>query len=252
MAERTLVYFVSDVHLGLDVNDPADRESRFVKFLNSIPKDRTMALFMLGDIWDFWYEYRDIVPKGYVRVFASLMDLMDAGVKVYFFQGNHDIWCYHYFESMGIEILQQPFPLEIGGKVFCLGHGDGLGPGHFWYKVMRWAFRNKVCQWLFSTFLHPTVAFRIGTGWSKKSRVARNEEYVFRGEDEPLYKFAVDFSKEVHVDYFIFGHFHTSVDMALPGGGRLLVLKDWMQPQSSNWIVFDLTSGCLGISQNIE
>ena len=180
------------------------------------------------------------------------MDLMDAGVKVYFFQGNHDIWCYHYFESMGIEILQQPFPLEIGGKVFCLGHGDGLGPGHFWYKVMRWAFRNKVCQWLFSTFLHPTVAFRIGTGWSKKSRVARNEEYVFRGEDEPLYKFAVDFSKEVHVDYFIFGHFHTSVDMTLPGGGRLLVLKDWMQPQSSNWIVFDLTSGCLGISQNIE
>lgn len=252
MAERTLVYFVSDVHLGLDVNDPADRESRFVKFLNSIPKDRTMALFMLGDIWDFWYEYRDVVPKGYVRVFASLMDLMDAGVKVYFFQGNHDIWCYHYFESMGIEILQQPFPLEIGGKVFCLGHGDGLGPGHFWYKVMRWAFRNKVCQWLFSTFLHPTVAFRIGTGWSKKSRVARNEEYVFRGEYEPLYKFAVDFSKEVHVDYFIFGHFHTSVDMALPGGGRLLVLKDWMQPQSSNWIVFDLTSGCLGISQNIE
>ena len=252
MAERTLVYFVSDVHLGLDVNDPADRESRFVKFLNSIPKDRTMALFMLGDIWDFWYEYRDVVPKGYVRVFASLMDLMDAGVKVYFFQGNHDIWCYHYFESMGIEILQQPFPLEIGGKIFCLGHGDGLGPGHFWYKVMRWAFRNKVCQWLFSTFLHPTVAFRIGTGWSKKSRVARNEEYVFRGEDEPLYKFAVDFSKEVHVDYFIFGHFHTSVDMALPGGGRLLVLKDWMRPQSSNWIVFDLTSGCLGISQNIE
>ena len=252
MAERTLVYFVSDVHLGLDVNDPADRESRFVKFLNSIPKDHTMALFMLGDIWDFWYEYRDVVPKGYVRVFASLMDLMDAGVKVYFFQGNHDIWCYHYFESMGIEILQQPFPLEIGGKIFCLGHGDGLGPGHFWYKVMRWAFRNKVCQWLFSTFLHPTVAFRIGTGWSKKSRVARNEEYVFRGEDEPLYKFAVDFSKEVHVDYFIFGHFHTSVDMALPGGGRLLVLKDWMQPQSSNWIVFDLTSGCLGISQNIE
>ena len=252
MAERTLVYFVSDVHLGLDVNDPADRESRFVKFLNSIPKDRTMALFMLGDIWDFWYEYRDVVPKGYVRVFASLMDLMDAGVKVYFFQGNHDIWCYHYFESMGIEILQQPFPLEIGGKVFCLGHGDGLGPGHFWYKVMRWAFRNKVCQWLFSTFLHPTVAFRIGTGWSKKSRVARNEEYVFRGEDEPLYKFAVDFSKEVHVDYFIFGHFHTSVDMTLPGGGRLLVLKDWMQPQSSNWIVFDLISGCFGISQNIE
>ena len=252
MAERSLVYFVSDVHLGLDVNDPVGRERRFVRFLESIPKDRTMALFMLGDIWDFWYEYRDVVPKGYVRVFASLMDLMDAGVKVYFFQGNHDIWCYHYFEDMGIEILQQPFPLEIGGKVFCLGHGDGLGPGHFWYKMMRWAFRNPVCQWLFSTFIHPTIAFRIGTCWSKKSRVARDEEYVFKGENEPLYKFAVDFSKEIHVDYFIFGHFHTAVDMELPTGGRLMVLKDWMQPQSSNFIVFDAISGRLGISQNIE
>ena len=98
MAEaRTLTYFVSDVHLGLDVNDPADREARFVSFLNSIPRDSTSALYMLGDIWDFWYEYHDVVPKGYVRVFAALMDLMDNGVKVYFFQGNHDIWCYHYF-----------------------------------------------------------------------------------------------------------------------------------------------------------
>ena len=117
---------------------------------------------------------------------------------------------------------------------------------------MRWAFRNKVCQRLFSSLIHPTLAFRIGKGWSKQSRVAREEEYVFRGEEEPLYKFAVEFSKERKVDYFIFGHFHTSVDMELPTGGRLLVLKDWMRPQSSNWIVFDLISGCLGISQNIE
>lgn len=252
MAERNLVYFVSDVHLGLDVADPAGREARFVSFLQSIPKDRTLALYMLGDIWDFWYEYRDLVPKGYVRVFAGLMDLMEAGVEVFFFQGNHDIWCYHYFSDMGIKILQQPFVVEIGGKTFCLGHGDGLGPGHLSYKVMRWAFRNKVCQRLFSSLIHPTLAFTIGKGWSKKSRVARNEEYVFKGEDESLYKFAVEFSKERKVDYFIFGHFHAAVDMALPTGGRLLVLKDWMKPQSSNWIVFDLISGCLGISQNIE
>ena len=252
MAERSLVYFVSDVHLGLDVNDPASREERFVRFLRDIPAQRTSALYMLGDIWDFWYEYRDVVPKGYVRVFSALMDLMEAGVKVYFFQGNHDIWCYHYFEDMGIEILQQPYVVEIGGKTFCLGHGDGLGPGHFWYKVMRKAFRNKVCQWLFSSLLHPTVAFRIGKGWSHKSRVARNEEYVFKGEDEPLYKFAQDFASKQSVDYFIFGHFHTSVDMVLPCGARLFVLKDWMQPQSSNFIVFDGISGCFGISQNIE
>ena len=252
MPERNLVYFVSDVHLGLDVNDPADREARFVSFLESVPKDTTLALYMLGDIWDFWYEYRDVVPKGYVKVFSALMDLIGSGVKVYFFQGNHDIWCYHYFADMGIEILQQPYTTEIGGRVFCLGHGDGLGPGHFWYKVMRWSFRNKVCQCLFSSLLHPTVAFRIGKGWSKKSRVARNEEYVFKGEEEPLYKFAQDFSTKKHVDCFIFGHFHTAVDMTLPSGSRLFVLKDWMQPQSVNFIVFDAISGCFGISQNIE
>ena len=252
MAGRSLVYFVSDVHLGLDVSDPSDREARFVSFLGSIPRDRTLSLYLLGDIWDFWYEYRDLVPKGYVRVFAALMDLMDAGVEVNFFQGNHDIWCYHYFSDMGIRILQQPYVVELGGKVFCLGHGDGLGPGDLCYKAMRRAFRSRVCQRLFSALVHPTLAFRIGKGWSRRSRVARNEEYVFRGEDEPLYKFAVDFSGKRKVDYFIFGHFHTSVDMALPTGARLLVLKDWMRPQSSNFMVFDLTSGCLGISQNIE
>ena len=127
MAERSLVYFVADVHLGLDVNDPADREARFVRFLESIPKDKTLALYMLGDIWDFWYEYKDLVPKGYVRVFAALMDLMEAGVKVFFFQGNHDIWCYHYFSDMGIEILQQPYVVELGGKVFCLGRDGRRG-----------------------------------------------------------------------------------------------------------------------------
>ncbi len=251
MSERTLTYFVSDVHLGLDVNDPADRETRFVRFLESIPKDRTKTLYMLGDIWDFWYEYHDVVPKGYVRVFAALMDLMDAGVDVCFFQGNHDIWCFHYFEEMGIRILQQPYVTEIGGKVFCLGHGDGLGPGHKWYKLMRWGFRNRFFQGLFS-LLHPYLAFRFGKGWSKKSRVAKSVEYVFRGPDEPLYKFAVDFSSGRHVDYFIFGHFHVSEDMALPTGARLLVLKDWVKPHSSNFISFDTMSGCLGISQKIE
>ncbi len=252
MPDRSLVYFVSDVHLGLDVNDPAARERRFVAFLESIPKDKTRALYMLGDIWDFWYEYRDLVPKGYVRVFSALMALMDAGVEVFFFQGNHDIWCYHYFEDMGIRILQQPYLIEIGGKSFCLGHGDGLGPGDYSYKLMRWLFRNKLCQRLFSSLLHPTLAFKIGKGWSKGSRLARNEEYHFKGEEEPLYKFALKYSRNTKVDYFIFGHFHTKVDMTLPTGARLLVLKDWVNNQSSNFIVFDLMSGCLGISQNIE
>ncbi len=247
MPERTLVYFVSDVHLGLDVKDPADREARFVRFLDSIPKDKTLLLYMLGDIWDFWYEYRDVVPKGYVRVFSRLMDLIDAGVKVRFFKGNHDIWCYRYFQELGIGILKQPYVVEIGGKTFCLGHGDGLGPGGFWYKLMRKGFHSKVIQWLFSTFVPVRLAFAIGNGWSKRSRVAKSLEYSFRGADEPLYKFAVDFSTGRKVDFFVFGHFHAKVDLMLPTGARLIVLKDWMEPQSSNFICFDLISGWSGI-----
>ena len=116
---RNLTYFASDVHLGLQVADPAGREARFVSFLKRIPAAETDALYLLGDIWDFWYEYRDVVPKGSVRVFGALTDLMDAGVKVYFFPGNHDIWAYGYFEELGMKILEQPYVTEIGGKTFC-------------------------------------------------------------------------------------------------------------------------------------
>lgn len=238
MAERTLTYFAADVHLGLDVHDPVAREKRFVDFLRSIDPERTESLYLLGDIWDFWYEYHDVVPKGYVRVFAALMDLMDAGVKVFFFQGNHDIWAYHYFESMGMVKLQQPYLVEIAGKTFCLGHGDGLGPGNRWYKFMRWGFRHPFFQGLFS-LLHPTLAFWFGNSWSRHSRLSKDIGYDFKGESEPLWQFADAFSREHKVDYFIFGHFHCRVDMPVGTGARLLVLKDWME--GSSYIVFDGT-----------
>ena len=250
MAERKGVYFVSDVHLGLEVKDPADREARFVSFLRGIPKDTTLALYLLGDIWDFWYEYRDVVPKGYVRVFAALMDLMDAGVKVYFFPGNHDIWCYGYFASMGITVVHdQPQLVEIGGKVFCIGHGDGLGPGLGGYKFMNSIFKCRFVQRLFST-LHPWIAFRLGNGWSRHSRLARNEEYVFKGAEEPLYKWALDFSERTHVDCFIFGHLHAQVDLTLPTGARLIVMKDWMD-LSQYWYFDGILVG-VGHSMNTE
>lgn len=237
---RTLTYFVADVHLGLDVKDMRAREARFVEFLRSIPPQRTESLYMLGDIWDFWYEYHDVVPKGYVRVFSTLMDLRDAGVRLYFFPGNHDIWCYSYFQSMGIEILQQPYLTQIGGKTFCLGHGDGLGQGMFWYKLMRGVFRNKLFQTIFS-FLHPWLAFRIGKSWSKGSRLAKSLSYEFKGEKERLYGYADSFSKTTSVDYFIFGHYHAKADLTLPSGSRLLVLKDWMD--ASSYCVFDSDTG---------
>jgi len=237
--DRRFTYFVSDVHLGLDLNDKDGREARFVKFLQSIPKDETEALYMLGDIWDFWYEYRDVVPKGYVRVLAALMDLVDAGVKVYFFEGNHDIWTYKYFEELGMKKLQQPYVVEIGDKTFCIGHGDGLGKGMRKYKFMKWIFTNKVIQALFST-LHPWIAFRLGNGWSKskrKHRDKRNFHYVFKGESEPLYQYALQMSSDKHIDYFIFGHYHSKVDLTLPTGSRLMIMDSWIH--CSPYVRFD-------------
>ena len=219
-------YFVSDVHLGLQVHDPEERERRFAGFLRSLPED-TQALYLLGDIWDFWYEYRDVVPKGYLRVLSALQDLMDRGVKVFFFEGNHDIWTYSYFEELGMVKLTQPHLVEIDGKMFCLGHGDGLGPVPAGYRFLRGVFHSRVTQFLFS-LLHPWLAFRFGNGWSKNNRLAHDREYVFRGEDEPLYKFAVEFASRNKVDYFIFGHYHADVRMTLPSGARFHILKDWM------------------------
>ena len=233
--DKKLTYFVSDVHLGLQAFDPEDRESRFVSFLRGLPQN-TGALYLLGDIWDFWYEYRDVVPKGYVRVFSALMDLMDRGIEVYFFQGNHDVWTYSYFESMGMKKLVQPCLVEIDGRKFCLGHGDGLGPTPFGYRCIKAIFNCRFLQVLFS-MLHPWFAYRLGNVWSKNSRLSHKEEYQFKGEGEPLYKFAQEYLKTNKVDFFIFGHYHAAVDTVLPDGCRLLMLKDWIS--SSPYICFD-------------
>ena len=232
---RKLTYFVSDVHLGLQACDPAERESRVVSFLRGLPEN-TEALYLLGDIWDFWYEYRDVVPKGSLRVLAALQSLMDRGVKVYFFPGNHDIWTYSYFEELGMIRLTQPHLVEIAGKTFCLGHGDGLGPVPFGYRFIRGIFHNKVLQSLFS-LLHPWLAYRLGNMWSRHSRLSHNEQYTFKNHQEPLYMFVLDHARKYKVDYYIFGHYHTPVDITLPEGPRLLLLKDWIT--SSPYISFD-------------
>ena len=228
-------YFVSDVHLGLQVGNPADRERRFADFLNGLPSD-TESVYLLGDIWDFWYEYRDVVPKGYIRVFAALTSLMDRGVKVYFFQGNHDVWTYSYFEELGMKRLEQPYVVEISGKKFCLGHGDGLGPVPFGYRFLRGIFHNRFLQFLFS-MLHPWMAFGLGNGWSKHNRLTHDISYEFKGAEEPLYKFAEGFSAENRVDHFIFGHYHDDVRVTLPSGAELHVMKDWIN--ASPYIVVD-------------
>jgi UDP-2,3-diacylglucosamine hydrolase len=177
-----------------------------------------------------------VVPKGYVRVFAALQDLMDRGVKVFFFQGNHDVWTYSYFEELGMVRLTQPTLVEISGKKFCLGHGDGLGPTPLGYRFLRGIFHCRPLQVLFS-MVHPWIAFRLGNNWSKGNRLARKVEYAFKGEEEPLYKFALDFSRSNDVDYFVFGHYHVDISLELPSGASFNILKDWIE--SSPYIRFD-------------
>ena len=226
MAERKLVYFVSDVHLGLRTVDPAEREARFIAFLKGLPAQEMRALYLLGDIWDFWYEYRDVIPREGARVVAALIGLMDAGVEVWFCPGNHDIWTYSYFEQLGMHRFEQPYYVTLDGKDFCLGHGDLLGGAKRGYKLMIKVFHNRAAQWLFS-LLHPWMAYRFGLGWSNSNR-RKHKPYHFRGAEEPLYRFAEAAARDRHVDYFVFGHYHDAVDLTLPGGERLFVLKDWM------------------------
>ncbi len=226
MASPQEIYFVSDVHLGLNMNNPEEREARFVRFLKNIPRDRVKVLCLLGDIWDFWYEYRDVVPRCASRVVAQLINLMDDGVEVWFCAGNHDIWTYSYFESLGMRRFEQPYFFEFEGNRFCVGHGDALGGAKLAYRLMRGLFHCRFLQACFS-LLHPWLAYRIGHSWSDSNRKT-HKPYSFRNEDEPLYKFALETLKTREVDYFVFGHFHVEVDLDLPGGAKLCVLKDWI------------------------
>lgn len=225
---KNLYYFVSDVHLGLRASDPAEVERRFLNFLDSLPEN-TKALYLLGDIFDFWYEYKYVIPRGHTRVLGKLAQLRDSGVDIYFFKGNHDIWAYNYFEKeLGMKVLEQPYVVEIEGKKFCIGHGDGLGHTPLGFRFIRSIFHNRLIQILFSS-IHPRWALGLGYAWSKSSRLANGGEsqvYQFKGVEEPIYKFASTYPEKVN--YFIFGHFHTPVETPLPSGATLYILGDWL------------------------
>ena len=231
--ERTKIYFVADIHLGLDACDPAAREERFVQWLRSLRNPETKSVWLLGDIWDFWYEYRDVIPREGVRVLSELIQMVSEGIEVVFMPGNHDIWCYSLFEKLGIRKVEQTQVLEVDGKTFLLGHGDGLGGAKWGYRLMLKIFHSRTCQVLFNQ-LHPWLAYRFGTDWSNSNR-RKYGGSKFKGEAEPLYKFCLD----KKADYCIFGHFHDAVDMTLPSGGRLIVLKDWIGDTAPHYAVWD-------------
>ena len=231
----SLHYFVSDVHLGLKIEDKESIDRRFVTLLKSFPEN-TASLYLLGDIFDFWYEYKYVIPKGYSRILGALADLSDRGVGVYFVKGNHDLWTFGYLEKeIGMTILNESEVIDIGGMRFCLAHGDEFG-GKRSYLFMKRLFKNKLLQKLLGS-LHPRWVFAFAERWSRHNRLAKGIKVDFSGEADPLYKYAVDFEKRERVDNFIFGHMHTPGNCTTPMGAGFYILGDWMN--GCEYLVFD-------------
>lgn len=235
------IYFLSDAHLGSRaIKHGRTQERRLVRFLDSI-KEKAGAVYLLGDIFDFWYEYKLVVPKGYTRLLGKISELTDLGVEVHFFTGNHDIWAFDYFErECGCIIHRQPITVELGDKLFFLAHGDGLGDPNPTFKFLRWLFHNRTAQILFSA-IHPRWGVEVGLRWAKLSRLKHEKEDppTYLGESrEHLVLFAKEYLKShPDVNFFIFGHRHIELDLVLSHDTRLLILGDWIS--QFTYAIFD-------------
>jgi len=233
------IYFLSDFHLGApDHEKSLAREKILVEFLDEIKSDAA-EIFLVGDMFDFWYEYRKVVPKGYVRLLGKLAELTDAGIPMHFFVGNHDMWMKDYFmEELNIPVYFEPKEFDRNGKKFLIGHGDGLGPGDHGYKRLKKVFRNPVCQWLFG-ILPPYMGMGLANYMSRRSRAQTGaSEEVFLGEDkEWLIIYSKDKLKEKNFDFFVFGHRHLPIDFRLNNMSRYINLGDWIRYYT--YAVFD-------------
>ncbi|MBR5455513.1 MAG: UDP-2,3-diacylglucosamine diphosphatase [Bacteroidaceae bacterium] len=234
------IYFLSDAHLGSwAIEHCRTHERRLVSFLDKI-KDEAAAVYMLGDMFDFWYEFRYAVPKGYTRFLGKLSELTDCGVEVHFFTGNHDQWCLDYFEKeCGVTVHCEPCLLEIYGKEIYLAHGDEFSRDRV-YRFMRAGFRSRFLRWMFS-MLHPRWSLWMGHSWARHSMVQHKVkgDTPFLGADkEDSVIFANEYlKKHSTVDCFIFGHRHIDKDLSLEGGSRCIFLGDWISTFA--YVVFD-------------
>lgn len=238
------IYFLSDFHLGApDAVSSLLREKKIITFLDEIKADAGV-IFIVGDLFDFWYEYKQVVPKGYTRILGKLAEITDAGIPIHFFVGNHDMWMKDYFQKeLNISVYFEPTAFEFYGKKFLIGHGDGLGPGDHGYKFIKKIFRNNFCQWMFGV-LPPNVGMGIANYFSKKSRAQTGQtDEVFLGEDkEWLIIYCKEILQQQQYDYFIFGHRHLPIDFKLSDPGsyresRYINLGDWITYFS--YAVFD-------------
>ena len=241
MSSKQNIYFLSDFHLGApDAASSLVREKKIVAFLDSIKAD-AKEIFILGDMFDFWYEYKKVVPKGFVRLLGKLAELTDSGIIIHFFTGNHDMWMHSYFQhELNIRVYHEPEEFILNDKKFYIGHGDGLGPGDKGYKFVKKVFRNPFCKWAFGA-MHPYVGIKVANYFSRKSRAKTgNADEIFLGEDkEWLIIFCREMLAKKHYDFFVFGHRHLPLDFKLSNKSRYINLGDWIR--NFTYAVFDGT-----------
>lgn len=225
------VYFLSDFHLGAP-NAAASliREKKLVQFLESI-KDQAAAIFIVGDIFDFWFEYKKVVPKGYTRLLGKLAEISDAGIPIVVFTGNHDMWMSGYFEDeLNITVFHEPKQFEWNGKKILIGHGDGLGPGDHGYKFLKKIFTNPICKWMFR-FLHPDWGIGLANYFSRKSKekTGASDDQFLGADNEWLIVYCKEVLEKTQIDFFIFGHRHYPIDFPLNHQSRYINLGDWIK-----------------------
>lgn len=233
------IYFASDFHLGVpDHASSLEREKLLVDWLSRIKTD-AQEVYLMGDLFDWWFEHKYTAPQGYVRVLGKIAELTDSGIPVTLFTGNHDMWMFGYLEKeLNVKIVRKPVTREFNGKKFFLAHGDGLGPGDTMYKLYKWFFISPFWQWCFAR-LHPNFSMWLGSFLSRRSRISkgdRDNEYM--GEDkEFLVMFCKEKLQQEHFDYFIFGHRHLPIDVKVGESSRYLNLGEWVNYRS--YVVFD-------------
>jgi UDP-2,3-diacylglucosamine hydrolase len=238
LKEQGKIFFASDFHLGLRAGtDPVEREKKVVRWLNTIARDAG-EIFLVGDIFDFWWEYKLVVPRGFTRFLGTISAITDSGIRVHFFTGNHDMWVGNYLsDECGMIIHTSPFTETFNGKTFHIAHGEGLGSNNTGYKILLAIFRNKSLRGLYS-MMHPSIGIGIGHRWSLNSRLGKGISMEFLGEEkEDLFKYSKALLKHEKIDYFIYGHRHLALSSVINKSARIIYLGDWIK--SSNYAEWD-------------
>ena len=207
-----------------------EREKKVVQFLDGIYRDAS-EIYLLGDVFDYWFEYNKVVPRGFTRFLGKIAEITDAGITVNLFTGNHDVWVFDYLPAeIGVNVYRKPIIREYGNKKYLIAHGDGLGPGQTGFKILKGIFTSKILQWMYGHLLHPNFATGLAHRWSRKSRSDKGVTTEWLGEDkEYLVRYAREKLQEEHFDFFVFGHRHLPLTLELNETSKLVYLGDWIE-----------------------